>query len=323
MRQLLFVILLFSFTMSCGLSDSNNNNNANNIIVDSPLDVYIDSSPSWSPDGTMILYSHYELEKNQNENNYIIDPEETGLWLSNVDGSDAHMLVSGEMFEAHWNPDGSSIVFTASGNLYTVPIEDDTLVWSQLYNWATGQQYIQPRWSHDGLYFGYQKLMFDYYGEEGTYYLNYDTGLASYVDYSDFGCWHPLENKMLLINWDENSEFQLMFSMDPFALAMSDTLEPKLEGVLGLPSYSPDGSELVFQLTTSEDYQIYIMSAGGSNVRRLAYGRWPFWSPVEDKIIFAGNFNGAFNDNINDNSTIWTIKSDGTELTQITHGLSQ
>ena len=63
-------------------------------------------------------------------------------------------------------------------------------------------------------------------------------------------------------------------------------------------SYSPDGSQIVFESDRSGSQQIYIMNADGTGQRRLSFfgGRaaTPEWSPRGDQIAFthiAGNFN--------------------------------
>ncbi|MGB3167426.1 MAG: Tol-Pal system beta propeller repeat protein TolB [Alteraurantiacibacter sp.] len=62
-------------------------------------------------------------------------------------------------------------------------------------------------------------------------------------------------------------------------------------------SYSPDGSQIVFESDQSGSQQCYVMDADGSNQRRVSFfgGRCatPEWSPRGDKIAFthiAGNF---------------------------------
>ncbi len=56
------------------------------------------------------------------------------------------------------------------------------------------------------------------------------------------------------------------------------------------PSYSPDGSKIVFNSDRSGSRQLYVMNADGSNVERISFGGGvyaaPSWSPRGDYIAF-------------------------------------
>ena len=56
------------------------------------------------------------------------------------------------------------------------------------------------------------------------------------------------------------------------------------------PSFSPDGSKIVFESDRSGSQQLYIMNADGSNQRRISFGGgWyasPEWSPDGEWIAF-------------------------------------
>jgi Tol biopolymer transport system component len=82
------------------------------------------------------------------------------------------------------------------------------------------------------------------------------------------------------------------------------------------PSWSPDGASLVFHGYENQQDAVMVSDTLGMNVRvavgGLTYLGWPAWSPDGSRIAFAGRFtNGG-------NLEIWTVKPDGTGLTQIT-----
>jgi len=65
------------------------------------------------------------------------------------------------------------------------------------------------------------------------------------------------------------------------------------------PSYSPDGSQIVFESDRGGSQQLYVMSADGSNQRRISPigdGRYstPVWSPRGDVIAFTKQGGGSF-----------------------------
>ena len=64
------------------------------------------------------------------------------------------------------------------------------------------------------------------------------------------------------------------------------------------PSYSPDGSKIVFNSDRGGNQQLYVMNADGSDVERISFGKGryatPVWSPRGDYIAFTKMVNGAF-----------------------------
>src|SRR5690606_30579575 len=64
------------------------------------------------------------------------------------------------------------------------------------------------------------------------------------------------------------------------------------------PSYSPDGSQVVFESDRGGTQQIYTMNADGSNQQRISFGdgrySTPVWSPKGDYIAFTKMHAGRF-----------------------------
>lgn len=80
------------------------------------------------------------------------------------------------------------------------------------------------------------------------------------------------------------------------------------------PTWSPDGSRIVFQSNRNGNDEIYVMSAKGSDVIRLtdnpAYDSFPLWSPDGMKIVFQSDRDG--------NNEIYVVNADGSEATNLT-----
>ncbi len=71
------------------------------------------------------------------------------------------------------------------------------------------------------------------------------------------------------------------------------------DGLDDYPSFSPDGSEIVFASTRSDDgvWSLYRMGVDGSSLKRLTSGSddavYPAWSPTGDRIAFASREDGG------------------------------
>jgi TolB protein len=81
-------------------------------------------------------------------------------------------------------------------------------------------------------------------------------------------------------------------------------------------SYSPDGSQIVFESDRGGKQQLYVMSAGGSEPNRISFGdgaySTPVWSPRGDLIAFTKQSGGQF--------SIGVMKTDGSGERILTTG---
>ena len=86
------------------------------------------------------------------------------------------------------------------------------------------------------------------------------------------------------------------------------------EGADDQPSWSPDGTQLVFRSNRDGKLNIYVMGSDGSNPTRLTaedYNSSPSWSPDGTKI--------AFSSGDTDGDAIYVMGSDGSDATRLTY----
>lgn len=80
------------------------------------------------------------------------------------------------------------------------------------------------------------------------------------------------------------------------------------------PSWSPDGSKIVFYSTMDNDWEVYSIHSDGSHLTRLTnnpgYDGEPTWSPDGSKIAFVSDRDG--------DSEIFVMKADGSDVVQLT-----
>ncbi len=90
------------------------------------------------------------------------------------------------------------------------------------------------------------------------------------------------------------------------------------------PSWSPDGSQIVFKCVTgkgNEQFDLFIINGDGSGLRQLTNTpdcneRNPDWSPAEDKIVFHADYRDPSDGAARD---IWVINADGSGLENLTN----
>jgi len=223
-----------------------------------------------------------------------------GLTLIHPDGTGSHVILGppGDQVHADWSPDGSQIAY--------VQVTDTA---SDI--WITDPQGTNR-----------EPLLAEYPAElSGLFW--------------DTPAWSPDGSQIATVGYEGNPNSELPTGT-VLAIVEVDSGEIMIAGQFvqadgflhSFPRWSPDGSAFVINMdhVVGEEFigstvaVIRQTDTGWSEPEAITdVGQWarPDWHPTDDLIVFCSYDIGAF-DSTDEPSNLFTIRSDGAELTQIT-----
>jgi Tol biopolymer transport system component len=247
--------------------------------------------PSFSPDGTKLIYSQY--------GNHGTDTRDTSIEMMNADGSEEHTLFHREgvsAFDAVWSPAGDMIAFCV-GKYFRAPGFPASQValmkpdgWGFRIIADDGVNNGFPSWSPDGKRIVYKR------GRQLVILSLADgkvTPLTDEAHWYNFPQWSP-KGDVIMFTSDRDGDFELY------------TIRPDGSGTRRLTNtpgndahsiWSADGEWIVFSSArmgfkdemalydgVPQPYgEIFAMRADGSDVRQLTDNKWedasPGWAP--------------------------------------------
>jgi Tol biopolymer transport system component len=304
--------ILAIYAMSCVMITSCKKHLGVDDIMPIPGSRSNDVYPAWSPDGSTIIYCHNHIS--------LVDgvltpfPESSGLWFISPDGSHKRMFKNRQGFmHMDWSPDGQWFVFGENHQIWKLKVTGDSL--TLVLSDSTGRNY-HPMWSPDG-----KRIVFDRFQEDGKTGIYTVAADGTDLRYIGYGCapdWSPDgrriaytgddiigikdtsgANDRRLLTTDASGAGNVAFSPDGSKIAFGATID-KVGGLYVvdtsgrnlrllakdacLPSWSPDGTRIVYALLTLErsssgdvtsDQLLYIMNADGSGKKQLTFGPGP------------------------------------------------
>ena len=256
------------------------------------------SHPAWSPDGTRMAFTQVS----------------TGtLIVSHIDGGRSNFKYGGRT--PFWSPDGSRIAFFIIDRVYV--IKYDGSIAARL----AGHPHPQgnPKWSPDGSRIA---LVTSDAGRAGLFVFTVEDRVSTHLvngpNISSDPGWSP-------------DGMYIAFAMEDTSLSSSDLdiyvissdggtptpLTQTLDTHDTYPSWSPDGSKIVFVSRLDDNSGISLMNSDGTEISHLTHGKVdkvsgaPQWSPDGTRIAFEGYDSESRWD-------IYVVNADGSGLVQLT-----
>jgi hypothetical protein len=135
-------------------------------------------------------------------------------------------------------------------------------------------------------------------GVPAIFYLDYQDNLVKPITFFAFdagGAWEPVwsptqeqiafvtdvtQHEEIWVANRDGSGLRQLTETDEADIASESGKDGFVPEAKGHPSWSPDGSKIVFWSTNTGDQQIWVMNADGSNAHILSPSRYDDWDPV-------------------------------------------
>jgi serine/threonine protein kinase/WD40 repeat protein len=277
--------------------------------------------PSWSPEGTEIVYSTIGRDVPTTRTTV-----PSALWVVSLKTGAKRLLTQSDAVQPSWSPHGHRVAYwfmppnVGRSDIATIPSGGgDAVVVTRdaATNW-------NPVWSPDGkfLYFASDRR-----GNMSFWRVEIDEETGQVRGEPEAVGTPSIFNRHLSFSRDGKRLLYVQTSQQSNIKAVE--FNPKIGKVSGelvwvtrgdrqisRPDLSPDGKQFVMRVQRRSQDDLVVVNRDGTNWRDVTndqfFDRYPRWSPDGRRIAFASDRSG--------NYEIWTINADGTNLRQLTFG---
>jgi uncharacterized repeat protein (TIGR01451 family) len=266
-----------------------------------------DLEPDWSPDGSKVVWVHYEDGKGD-------------IYVANADGT-GEVNFSNEPKDERgpaWSPDGARIAYyrrVEDGSELHWEVfwmnADDSLNKTQLTD-RECQSYA-PLWSPDGNKLAYLCGL-DNYAE--IWVMDVATRIHTRLTNNDVPdrapAWSPDSTQLAYVRFQtSDSEIYVVDIASGVSTPLTNNTDDDYT-----PDWSPDGTRIAFSTYIDQSYEIAVMDVNGQNIVNLTdtdpyIGDYvPKWSPDGAMILFISNRDG--------NKELYVMNADGSGQSRLT-----
>ena len=272
-----------------------------------------DSDPAWSPDGNMIAFSSRRGGQRD-------------IYVMNADGSELRRVTDDEPDDTgpSWSPDGKEIAFSSTrfGNtdIYVIGVRGSG------FRRITfgGSWQIEPAWSPDGRLIAVTTGGDDWSAIDVITPEGYDwtrlPGLPGLSRKERSPAWSP-DGLSLAYTTETQSGFSEIYNFNAEQIYEATADDSALTRMTNRPvddsepSWSPNGSSIVFAANEAGNWEIYVMVVHDPQYQRLSDtshdDSGPVWSPDGTQVAYVS---GQDNDR-----EIYVVDADGSGTRQITN----
>lgn len=218
------------------------------------------------------------------------------IFVMDGNGGNRRRLTGGNAndFNPAFSPDGSRIAFQSdrdgSHHVYTMNLDG-----SDIRRLTTGNSNNRsPAWSSDGTQLVFQS---DRAGRENLWIVSAAGGEPRQLTrgpQNDVAPSWSLDGTRIVYHSDAGGGTTHIFSIDQRGGSPKQLTDgPNRDNT---PVYSPDGKRIAFASFRDNQWNIYVMNADGSDIRRLtdtSFNIKPSWSPDGKQILFQSDRDGG------------------------------
>lgn len=258
----------------------------------------LDNRPVWRPDESAVIASS------------VVGAVHNDLFVTGPTGRDAQLLrrLGANAEDPEWSPDGRSIAFTSYGNTPTIMVGDARL--RRIH--VRAQQGSDPAWSPDGSQLAYvggsKRWALAHFVGSGVFVVGADgRGRRRITRGHDWSpAWSPDGTTLAFARSESGSASSDLYLLKLGAGPARSIFRANADVENGVPgemvsiAWSPDGSRIVFRLTSSpsrwydlDDDEVVVVDTRGRVMSRMPGGGSVTWSPDGRFLLHGSNADPA------------------------------